>query len=83
MHQLTLQIFLQESSNLVAGKKEDKTRGRVSARSVTKDKILISNSQISEQQNPPPLVTALKALNKMLLPFTSLGTTEVELHQIL
>lgn len=51
----------QESSNLVAEKKEDKTRGRVSARSVTKDKILISNSQISEQHNPPPLVAALKA----------------------
>ncbi|KAK9931561.1 hypothetical protein M0R45_018834 [Rubus argutus] len=61
LHLLTLQIFLQESSNLVVKKKEDKTRGRVSTRSVTKEKILISNSQISEQQNPPPLVTALKA----------------------
>ncbi|KAK9931572.1 hypothetical protein M0R45_018844 [Rubus argutus] len=52
--------FPQESSNLEPRKKEDKTRGRVTARSVTKDKILISNSQISEQQNPPSLSTIPK-----------------------
>lgn len=61
MHLLTPQIFLQESNNLVPRKKEDKPREKVTARSVTKDKILVSNSQISEQRNPPPLVTALKA----------------------
>ncbi|XP_061991810.1 uncharacterized protein LOC133709886 isoform X2 [Rosa rugosa] len=46
----------QESSNLEPRKKE------VTARSATKDKILLSSSPTtSQQQNPTPLVTALKA----------------------
>ncbi|PQP96781.1 arginine decarboxylase-like [Prunus yedoensis var. nudiflora] len=50
-----------ESRNLEPSKKQDKTSGIGKTRSATKDQIVISNVQISQQESSPPLVTALKA----------------------
>ncbi|TQE08538.1 hypothetical protein C1H46_005844 [Malus baccata] len=51
----------QESGNLEPIKKQDKTSGIGKTRSATKDQVVISNSQVSQQESSPPLITALKA----------------------
>ncbi|PRQ37011.1 hypothetical protein RchiOBHm_Chr4g0397891 [Rosa chinensis] len=54
-------MWIMKSSNLEPTKKEGKTSERVTARSATKDKILLPSSPTTSQQwNPTPLV-ALKA----------------------